>query len=101
MARLSSLPCSHPTGLAASLVPASLSLRSHRHLDFINLLTYDFHGAWSKSAGHHSPLFRGKEVASSDRYNNAVSGGASCMAGATVPGHRCETEAQGPRVPTV
>lgn len=44
-----------------------------RHLDFISLLTYDFHGAWRQTVGHHSPLFRGQEDASSDRFSNAVS----------------------------
>ncbi|XP_014649614.1 PREDICTED: chitinase-3-like protein 1 isoform X1 [Ceratotherium simum simum] len=42
-----------------------------RHLDFINLLTYDFHGSWHQTTGHHSPLFRGQENASSDRFSNA------------------------------
>lgn len=42
-----------------------------RHLDFISLLTYDFHGAWRQTVGHHSPLFRGQEDASSDRFSNA------------------------------
>ena len=45
----------------------------HRHLDFISLLTYDFHGAWRQTTGHHSPLFRGQGDASSDRFSNAVS----------------------------
>ncbi|XP_032734205.1 chitinase-3-like protein 1 isoform X1 [Lontra canadensis] len=41
------------------------------HLDFISLMTYDFHGAWRQTTGHHSPLFRGQMDASSDRFNNA------------------------------
>uniref|UniRef100_A0A4X1UKJ9 Chitinase-3-like protein 1 n=1 Tax=Sus scrofa TaxID=9823 RepID=A0A4X1UKJ9_PIG len=47
--------------------------RNHkfRHLDFISLLTYDFHGAWRQTTGHHSPLFRGQGDASSDRFSNA------------------------------
>ncbi|KAM6217320.1 chitinase-3-like protein 1 [Rhynchocyon petersi] len=41
-----------------------------QHLDFINLMTYDFHGAWDQTTGHHSPLFRGQADASPDRFSN-------------------------------
>lgn len=29
----------------------------HQYLDFINAMTYDFHGAWETITNHHSPLF--------------------------------------------
>ncbi|TDB28610.1 chitinase [Stenotrophomonas sp. ATCM1_4] len=29
----------------------------HRYLDFINVMTYDFHGAWAPRTNHHSALF--------------------------------------------
>ncbi|WP_328230370.1 MULTISPECIES: glycosyl hydrolase family 18 protein [Lysobacter] len=29
----------------------------HQYLDFINVMTYDFHGGWDPSTNHHSALF--------------------------------------------
>ncbi|XP_070696377.1 acidic mammalian chitinase-like [Pempheris klunzingeri] len=29
-----------------------------KFLDFINVMTYDFHGAWDPFTGHHSPLYQ-------------------------------------------
>ena len=32
----------------------------YRVLDFINLMSYDFHGSWDKVTGYHSALYPGK-----------------------------------------
>lgn len=29
----------------------------NRHLDFINLLTYDYHSSYEPAVNHHSPLY--------------------------------------------
>jgi chitinase len=41
----------------------------HRYLDWINIMTYDMTGSWSKTTGHHAPLFRrASQGVSSARY---------------------------------
>jgi GH18 family chitinase len=33
-----------------------------RHLDFINMMTYDYTGQWERVAGHNSPLTAQKQT---------------------------------------
>ncbi|KAK0152677.1 Acidic mammalian chitinase [Merluccius polli] len=41
-------------------------------LDFINVMTYDFHGAWDSFTGHNSPLYRGPFDTGEHIYFNVV-----------------------------
>lgn len=55
------------------VVCAGLELNKiHRFLDWINIMTYDFHGAWDSATNFHTPWV-----------NNAVSGRAG---GGMAPG---------------
>lgn len=49
------------------------SLFTCRYLDFINVMTYDFHGAWDPATGHNSPLYRGSQDSGDLIYFNTVS----------------------------
>ena len=51
--------------LSAAVSPAKFRVndgydvgRISQYLDFINVMTYDLHGSWDKSADHHAPLNR-------------------------------------------
>uniref|UniRef100_A0A3Q3ET14 GH18 domain-containing protein n=1 Tax=Labrus bergylta TaxID=56723 RepID=A0A3Q3ET14_9LABR len=43
------------------------------HLDFINVLTFDFHGPWESVTAHHSPLFQGSQDTGDAIYSNTAS----------------------------
>uniref|UniRef100_A0A671UXY1 chitinase n=1 Tax=Sparus aurata TaxID=8175 RepID=A0A671UXY1_SPAAU len=43
------------------------------HLDFINVLTFDFHGPWENVTGHHSPLYQGSQDTGDNIYSNTDS----------------------------
>src|SRR5262249_36641449 len=40
--------------------------RIHRHLDWINLMTYDFHGGWSPLTNFNAPLYASKDDPTAD-----------------------------------
>ncbi|XP_029291758.1 chitinase-3-like protein 1 [Cottoperca gobio] len=40
------------------------------NLDFINVLTFDFHGPWESVTGHHSPLYNGSQDTGNQSYFN-------------------------------
>ena len=51
--------------LSAAVSPAKFRVndgydvaRVSEYLDFINVMTYDLHGSWDKSADHHAPLHK-------------------------------------------
>lgn len=51
----------------------SCHIMSSRFLDFINVMTYDFHGAWDPMTAHNSPLYQGAADQGDNIYFNIVS----------------------------
>ncbi|XP_069560469.1 acidic mammalian chitinase-like [Brachyistius frenatus] len=41
-----------------------------KYVDFINVMTYDFHGTWERVTGHHSPLYNGSQDTGDHVYLN-------------------------------
>lgn len=46
-----------------------------RYLDFMNIMTYDFHGDWEKNVNHNSPLFALNSASSYQKKLTVVSVG--------------------------
>lgn len=45
-----------------------------KYLDFINVMTYDFHGKWETQVGHNSPLLPMETASSYNKKLTVVSG---------------------------
>nr|XP_006130492.1 acidic mammalian chitinase-like isoform X1 [Pelodiscus sinensis] len=70
------------TGRARLLVSAAVSASKEtidagyevaelgESLDFINVMTYDFHGSWASETGHNSPLYKGLDEYDSNPFLN-------------------------------
>ncbi|GIX80513.1 chitotriosidase-1 [Caerostris extrusa] len=41
-----------------------------KYLDFINVMAYDLHGSWEKTAGHNAPLYERPEESEGDKILN-------------------------------
>ncbi|XP_062283289.1 acidic mammalian chitinase-like isoform X1 [Scomber scombrus] len=41
-----------------------------KYVDFINVMTYDFHGTWERVTGHNSPLYKGSQDTGDNVYLN-------------------------------
>uniref|UniRef100_A0A8D3CH13 Acidic mammalian chitinase n=1 Tax=Scophthalmus maximus TaxID=52904 RepID=A0A8D3CH13_SCOMX len=58
------------TVLPRELRREPLMLLMKLYLDFINVMTYDFHGTWESVTGHNSPLFKGSHDTGDQVYFN-------------------------------
>lgn len=67
-----------PVLLLSAAVPTSKELVDQaydiitlgKYLDFINLMTYDFHGGWESTVGHNSPLYSRRSENEAERRMN-------------------------------
>jgi len=50
----------------------TVRMRRCRYVDFMLLMTYNYHGNWNKFTGHHSAMFaRSDEVGAEREWNQA------------------------------
>lgn len=67
-----------PRLLLTAALPASVDAMADgydvqeisKHLDFMNIMSYDFHGSWDSKVGHNSPLFALEKSSPSARTQN-------------------------------
>ena len=45
-----------------------------QHVDMLNLMTYDLHGAWEDTVGHNAPLYPLESATPEDQLLSLVSG---------------------------
>lgn len=48
-----------------------------KHLDFMNIMSYDFHGTWDSAVGHNAPLYPLETASRDEKKMSVVSSQAS------------------------
>jgi chitinase len=59
--------------------------KAHRYLDFVNLMTYDFHGSWTDHTGHHANLYLSSDI---DQNESSADNSVKIFKEAGVPSHK-------------
>lgn len=73
------------SGAGPSYVKNTELAKINDYLDWINIMTYDFHGGWEKISGHNAPLYRDADDPSPNKDTFNVEAGVNGHLNAGVP----------------
>ena len=73
-------------GASETMIQNLETQKYHKYLDFINLMSYDMHGAWESKTNHQSPLYTNPNI--DDPYKLTIDHAVELMKQAGVPAYK-------------